>query len=202
MRSFIRQSILSSILPKQEILEDEKFIADIEEICRRIVEAFRSGNKVLVFGNGGSAADAQHIAGEFVSKFRLVRSSLPAIALTTDTSIITSIGNDFGYEHIFEKQIEGLAQKGDVVIGISTSGGSRNISKAFIMARMKGAYVVGLLGKDGGENRKYADKALIVPSEDTPRIQESHILISHIICDIVEKTMFGENEDYEQSSVS
>lgn len=202
MRSFIRQSILSSILPKQVILEDEDFIAAIEEICCKIVDAFRNGNKVLIFGNGGSAADAQHIAGEFVSKFRLVRSSLPAIALTTDTSIITSIGNDFGYDHIFEKQIEGLARKGDIVIGISTSGTSRNISKAFIMAKMKGAYVIGLLGKDGGENRKYTDKALVVPSDDTPRIQEAHILLAHIICDIVEKAMFGENSDYEQSSVS
>jgi D-sedoheptulose 7-phosphate isomerase len=184
------------------MLEDEKFIGDIFEISCKVIEAYKNGKKVLLFGNGGSAADAQHIAGELVSKFRLNRLSLPAIALTTDTSILTSIGNDFGYEHVFEKQVEGLAEKGDVVIGISTSGNSPNVSLAFKAAREKGAYVIALLGKDGGENKKYAHKPLIVPSDDTPRIQESHILIGHIICDITEKALFGENKEYEQSCVS
>lgn len=184
------------------MLQDERFIEQIEEMAVKIIEAYNNGKKVLIFGNGGSAADAQHIAGELVSKFRLVRNSLPAIALTTDTSIMTSIGNDFGFTHVFEKQVEGLANEGDIVIGISTSGGSKNISLAFKMARRKGAYTIALLGKDGGENRKHANMALIVPSDDTPRIQESHIMIAHIICDIVEKSLFEVQTAYAQSSVS
>jgi D-sedoheptulose 7-phosphate isomerase len=186
----------------QKMLEDDNIISSIEGISQKIIEAYNNGNKVLIFGNGGSAADSQHIAGELVNKFRLNRASLPAIALTTDTSVLTSIGNDFGFNHIFEKQVEGLANKGDIVIGISTSGNSKNITLAFKMAKMKGAYVIGLLGNDGGENIKYTDKAVVVPSKDTPRIQETQMLIAHIICDIVEKTLFGENKSYEQSSVS
>ena len=202
MKNFIRENILMSILPKQKMLEDENIICDIEEVSLKIIESYNNGNKVLIFGNGGSAADSQHIAGELVSKFRLNRGSLPAIAVTTDTSVITSIGNDFGYNHIFEKQVEGLANKGDIVIGISTSGNSKNITLAFKMAKRKGAYVIGLLGNDGGENIRYTNKAIVVPSNDTPRIQGIHILIAHIICDIVEKTLYGDNKVYEQSSVS
>lgn len=202
MKNFIKENIYLSILPKQRIIENPEFIADIEEVAVRIIMAYKNNNKVLIFGNGGSAADAQHIAGELVSKFRMNRASLPAIALTTDTSVLTSIGNDFGFEHVFEKQVEGLVQRGDVVIGISTSGNSENISLAFKMAKEKGAYVIGLLGRDGGDNKLFADKALIVPSQDTPRIQEVHILIAHIICDVVEKSIFGVEGSYEQSSVS
>lgn len=163
MKNFIRENILMSILPKQKMLEDENIICDIEEVSLKIIESYNNGNKVLIFGNGGSAADSQHIAGELVSKFRLNRGSLPAIAVTTDTSVITSIGNDFEYNYIFEKQVEGLANKGEI---------------------------------------RYTNKAIVVPSNDTPRIQGIHILIAHIICDIVEKTLYGDNKVYEQSSVS
>lgn len=158
----------------------------VETLCT----ALSSGKKILVMGNGGSAADAQHFAAEFIGRFKLERPSLPAIALTTDSSILTAIGNDYGYDAVFARQVEGLAATGDVVIGISTSGNSPNVLAAMRLAKEKGCVTLSLLGRDGGSIKAVSDIPLIVPSSDTPRIQEAHILIIHIICDLVEKRLF------------
>lgn len=188
MESIIGQ-IRENINVKQSLLEREDILLNIENAIKCITHCFQRGNKVLLFGNGGSAGDAQHIAAELIGRFKLDRKALPAIALTTDTSALTSISNDYGYDDVFRRQVEGLARKGDVVIGISTSGNSANITRAFEEARAQKAATIALLGKGGGESRKSADIAIIVPSDDTPRIQETHILIGHIICDQVEKEL-------------
>ena len=145
-----------------------------------------------MIGNGGSAADAQHIAAEMVGRYGFDRPSLPSLALTTDTSALTAIGNDYGYDQVFSRQLDGMGQDGDLFIGISTSGNSKNLINAFEVAKKKNILSVALVGKDGGEMAKLADIALVVPSDSTPRIQESHILIGHIICDIIEKEIFGD----------
>ena len=154
-------------------------------------EAFAKGNKLLVMGNGGSAADAQHFAAEIIGRFKLERPALPAIALTTDSSILTAIGNDYGFDAVFSRQVEGLAAHGDVVFGISTSGNSPNVKAALEKAKAKGCTTIALLGRDGGSIKELADIPLIVPSFDTPRIQEGHITIIHIICDLLEKRLFA-----------
>ena len=161
--------------------------ATIVKVCSDITAAFNNGNKVLLLGNGGSAADAQHIAAELVGRFKLQRRALPAIALTTDTSILTALGNDYSFEYVFCRQVEALAQKGDIVIGISTSGNSVNILKGIQSAVAAGCTTIGLLGGNGGTLKSEVDTAILVPSNDTPRIQECHILLGHIICDIVER---------------
>jgi D-sedoheptulose 7-phosphate isomerase len=168
----------------------EVCIDDMVKAADILLEAFRAGKKLLIFGNGGSASDAQHIACEFVSKFRLERQGLPAIALSTDTSILTAIPNDYHFDRIFKRQVEALGQEGDVAIGISTSGNSPNVLAAIAEAKGKGMATIGLCGADG-KLKDAVDVAICVPSTDTPRIQESHIAIGHIICDIVEKEMFG-----------
>jgi D-sedoheptulose 7-phosphate isomerase len=150
------------------------------------------GQKTILAGNGGSAADAQHIAAELVGRYGFDRPSIPSLALTTDTSNLTAIGNDYGYDQVFSRQLEGMGHGGDIFIGISTSGNSINIIKAFESAKKKNIMTVALTGKDGGEMAKMADIALVVPSNSTPRIQESHILIGHILCDIIEKEIFGD----------
>ncbi|MEW6618073.1 MAG: D-sedoheptulose 7-phosphate isomerase [bacterium] len=155
-----------------------------------IIEAYQKGGKVLLMGNGGSAADAQHIAGELVGRFKKERKALPAIALTTDTSILTAIGNDYNFDEIFRRQVEALAQQGDIVIGITTSGTSPNVLLGIEKANEIGAKTIGLSGRDGGKLRQIANLCLIVPSNNTPRIQEAHITIGHIICDLVEETLF------------
>lgn len=175
----------------QVIAEIERTLGDrIAEAVEMLIAAMAQGNKLLVMGNGGSAADAQHFAAEIIGRFKLERRALPAIALTTDTSILTALGNDYGFDRIFVRQVEGLAQPGDVVIGISTSGNSPNVFAALAQARTMGCKTIGLLGKDGGSIRAEADVALIVPSDDTPRIQEGHLTIIHIICDLLEKRLF------------
>ena len=151
-----------------------------------VVETLKSGNKVLLCGNGGSAADAQHIAAELTGRYKTERKGLPGIALTTDTSALTAIGNDYGYERIFDRQIEALANKGDLIIGISTSGNSKNVINAFIIGKQLGCNTLGFSGKDGGDMNKICDINLVVPSNDTPRIQEIHILFGHTICQIVD----------------
>ncbi len=158
----------------------------IENIASLIIAAYRTGGKVVLLGNGGSAADAQHIAAELVGQFAIKRQALPAIALNTNTSILTAVANDYGYEAVFSRQIEALAQTGDIVIGISTSGNSANVIAAIKTAKMKGAKTIGLTGGNGGKLAEVADLGLIVPSESTPRIQEAHITIGHIICELVE----------------
>lgn len=192
MNDFIIQQINENYKIKQLLLENNEYIEQIKAITNTIIHAYQSENKIMICGNGGSAADAQHMAAELVSKFRFDRKALPAIALTTNSSILTSIGNDFDYNNIFERQVEAFGNQGDILIGISTSGNSKNITKAFKKAKGLGVISIALLGKDGGENKQYADMSLILPSNDTPRIQESHIMIIHIICDLVEKTLFSD----------
>ncbi len=161
----------------------------INEISLLINRALFNGKKLLIMGNGGSAADSQHFAAEIVGRYKIERPGYPAIALTTDTSIITSIANDYSYERIFSRQIESLAEKGDIVIGLSTSGNSRNVMEGFIVAEKKGCKTFALLGKDGGMLKNYADYKLIIPSDTTARVQECHILIIHLLCDLFEKEL-------------
>jgi len=163
----------------------------IAEMVTLLVETFTQGGKLLVMGNGGSAADAQHFVAEIVGRFKMERRGLPAIALSTDTSILTAIGNDYGFDRVFYRQVEALAAPGDLVVGISTSGNSVNVLQALELAREKGCKTVGLLGKDGGSIKEVCDLALIVPTNDTPRVQEGHITIIHIVCDLLEKSMFA-----------
>jgi len=164
----------------------------IAEMAVFLTDTFRSGGKLMVMGNGGSAADSQHFAAEIVSRFRMERPGLPAIALSTDTSILTAIGNDYGFDFVFRRQVEALATPGDIVVGISTSGNSTNVKLALELAHENGCRTIALLGRDGGSIKGVCDLALVVPSDDTPRIQEGHIAIIHIVCDLVEKAMFGE----------
>lgn len=162
-------------------------IEPIEHIGARLVAALQSGGKLLLCGNGGSAADAQHIAAELVGRFARARAGLPAIALTTDTSALTAIANDFGYEQVFARQVQALARPGDVLVGISTSGNSANVLQAVDMARGMGVHTVGLLGGTGGVLAGRVDDALVVPSSETPRIQECHILLGHIWCQMIDE---------------
>lgn len=164
----------------------ETLAHSIDTACILLTECIKNGNKVLLFGNGGSAGDAQHIAAEFTGRFVKERRSLPAIALTTDTSALTAIGNDYGFERVFERQVEGLANKGDVLIGISTSGNSVNVIKALDLGKKLGCKTIGLSGRDGGKMNDHCDINLVVPSQSTARIQEMHILIGHIICGAVD----------------
>jgi D-sedoheptulose 7-phosphate isomerase len=165
--------------------------AIIVKIANAIIESYKKGGKVLLFGNGGSAADAQHIAAELVGKYKLVRDPLPAMALTVNTSILTACANDFGYEHVFAKQIKAHADKNDVVIGISTSGTSPNVLEGIKAAKEKGCFTVGFSGERKTGLGEMVDLWLQVPTSDTPRIQESHITAGHIICFLVEKSIFG-----------
>ena len=175
---------------KNKIAEDPELMSVIIKIAEIIIEAYRNGKKVILFGNGGSAADAQHITAELVGKYYVDRDPLPAVALTTNTSSLTAIGNDYSFDIVFARQLKALGQKGDVVIGISTSGNSENVIQAFKVAREMGLITVGFTGKSGGKLRSVADHCLCIPSDDTPRIQEGHITIGHIICEIVERELF------------
>lgn len=177
----------------QEVLStvSSEMSDDILLACCAIVDALKQGNKVLIMGNGGSAADAQHFAAELVGRFLLERKALPAVALTTDSSILTAVGNDYGFDEIFKRQVEALAQPGDVVIGISTSGLSNNVFHALTAANEVGCKTIGLLGRDGGNISGIVDINLTVPEKYTPYIQGTHGAIIHIICDLVEKEMFG-----------
>ena len=191
MKNYIKDQIRKSYETKQAIYENEDLLNKIETVARKCIDLYRGDKKTILAGNGGSAADAQHIAAELVGRYGFDRPSLPSLALTTDTSNLTAIGNDYGYDQVFSRQLEGMGQKGDIFIGISTSGNSANIIRAFDSAKQKGIMTVALTGRDGGEMAKLADIALIVPSDSTPRIQESHILIGHILCDIIEKEIFA-----------
>ena len=165
-------------------------IGDSLEIAAKLcIESLQNGGKILIFGNGGSAADAQHIAAELVGRYKAERKGLAAIALTTDTSVLTSIGNDYGYERVFDRQVEALANEGDVVIGISTSGSSTNVINALKLANDSGCKTIGLSGRGGGDMNEVCDINLVVPAEDTPRIQEMHIVIGHTICHLIERNI-------------
>lgn len=185
----IRRSIRESIAVKEQLLQEQTAL--IARLAGILVDAFRSGHKLVLFGNGGSAADAQHVAGELVNRFLMDRDALPAIALTTNTSVLTAISNDAGFEHIFSRQVQALVQQGDVAVGISTSGNSPNVIKGIFAAREKGAITVGFSGRSGGKLKEQVDVCLCVPSDSTPRIQEAHITVWHAICQVVEQELFG-----------
>ena len=184
MQSIIKHEFSEHIKVSVETI---KSIGKPIEIAAKIcIDSLKNGNKILIFGNGGSAADAQHIAAELVGRYKTERKGIPAIALTTDTSAITSIANDYGYLHIFDRQVEALANKDDVAIGISTGGSSTNVISALKLANNLGCKTIGFSGKDGGEFNALCDVNLIAIAEDTPRIQEMHILIGHTICHLIE----------------
>lgn len=187
----IKQQINNSISVKQNVLESN--VKDIEDVVNTIIAAFKDDKKVIWFGNGGSAADAQHLSCELVSKFKLERKALPSIALTTNTSILTAVSNDYSCEKIFERQVESLAEKGDILIGITTSGKSPNVISALEKGRQIGTTNIALIGEYNDKIKNCVDFLISVQSKDTPRIQEAHIMIGHIICEIVEKTIFGES---------
>lgn len=187
--NYVRDSIRESIAVKEAVLASDALLGSIARVAQVCIDAMRSGNRVLLAGNGGSAADAQHIAAEFVSRFMYDRPGLPAMALTTDTSALTAIGNDYGYELLFRRQLEANGRCGDVFIGITTSGNSKNILRGFERAKELGIVTVALCGA-GGVAATMCDHAIAVPSGSTPRIQESHIAIGHIICGLVESAMF------------
>ncbi|MEA5257730.1 D-sedoheptulose 7-phosphate isomerase [Arcicella aquatica] len=190
--NLIKSQIEGSISTKQALLSDAQLISLIDEVATVVVAAYKSGNKTLLAGNGGSAADAQHIAGEFVSRFYFDRPGLASIALTTDTSVLTAIGNDYGYEKLFSRQVQAQGKPGDIFIGISTSGNSPNVIKALETCKEMGIISIGLTGEKGGAMADLCDYCIKVPSNETPRIQEVHILIGHIICCIVEEEIFAE----------
>jgi len=191
MKNFVKNQIKKSYEVKKNILENKGLFNKIIRVGEVLINVYKNGNKLLIAGNGGSAADAQHIAGELVSKFYFDRPALPAIALTTDTSIITAIGNDYGYEYLFSRQIEANGVKGDVFLGISTSGNSKNIIEGLKTAKEKGLITIGLTGESGGKMKNLCDYCICVPSNETPRIQEAHILIGHILCSVIEEAIFG-----------
>jgi len=192
VEKIVKEILNESIRVKKKIVDDPSLLSQINNISSIIIEAYRKKKKVILFGNGGSAADAQHIAGELVNRLHLEREALPAIALTTDSSVLTSIANDYDYSRIFARQVEALAKEGDVVIGISTSGSSSNVIEAVKTAKEKGAKTVGFTGNKGGKLAELVDFVISVPSDETPRIQESHITIFHIICCLVERELFGD----------
>lgn len=183
----IRVLITQSIDVKKSILSDEKLLFRIGEAADLIIKTYRDGGKLLLCGNGGSAGDAQHIAGEFVARFYLERRALPAIAFNTNSSVVTAIGNDYEYNVIFERQVEAYGKPGDTLIAISTSGNSESVYRAIERSNSLGVHTVGLLGKGGGRCAGLCEKALVIPSDVTPRIQECHIMVGHIICEIVER---------------
>ena len=185
-----QQKIRNYILSSSEVVHGSVLLApSIEKSIVAIVKCFRKGNKVVLFGNGGSAADAQHIAAEFIGRFKINRKSLPAIALSDNSSTITAISNDFSFDSVFSRQCEGLILKGDVVIGISTSGNSLNVKKGITTSKKKGAITIGLLGNNGGSIKKCVDIPLIVDATETSHIQEVHRIIYHVICEIVENKL-------------
>jgi D-sedoheptulose 7-phosphate isomerase len=191
-------TLLNELREHQGVLEQtvEQNADVVGHIADAIVRCFRGGNKLLICGNGGSAADAQHVAGEFVNRFRYDHAALPAIALTTDTSILTCIGNDSAFENIFSRQVEAMGKPGDILAGISTSGKSSNILKALDIARARGLTTIGFTGDKGrGSLGSKSDLCLIVPSTDTPRIQESHIFVWHVICGVVEQNLFPKQKN-------
>ncbi len=188
MKEKIKAELLQSIEVKKQVIDS--LIPQIEQAAKLMVTALKNGNKIMFFGNGGSAADSQHLAGEMIGRFLKERKSLPAIALSTDTSILTCLSNDYGFDIVFSRQIEGLAKSGDIAFGISTSGNSKNVLLGLEKAKELGCKTIGLLGCDGGKIAKKAEIAITVPSKATPRVQESHITIGHIICNLIEQELF------------
>lgn len=192
LQDLVGNRIQRSLDVKKELLLDASFRDLIVNVALRMVDSLRLGGKVFFFGNGGSAADAQHLAAEFAGRYLKERSALPALALGANPSSVTAIGNDYGFDLVFAREIDALGKQGDVAVGISTSGNSRNVIRALEMAKLKSIYTVALAGASGGMLKNVADCTLCIPSEETPRIQECHILTGHIICEIVERMMFGD----------
>jgi len=188
----VSHSIQASIAVKELLLRNAEVVSIIATVCALLVDALGKRNKVLLFGNGGSAADAQHIAAEFVGRFAFDRPALPALALSVNTSCVTAIGNDYGFDRIFSRQIEALAHTGDVAIGISTSGNSSNVVDAMLVAKKMRLHTIALTGCTGGKLKNAVDHCICAPSNETPRIQECHILIGHIISQLVEEVLFHE----------
>ena len=189
MKSIIKYEFSEHIKASQNTLDS--IVDQIETASKICINSLKNGGKILIMGNGGSAADAQHIAAELVGRYKTERKGLPAIALTTDTSAITSIANDYGFLHVFDRQVEALAHKGDVVIGISTGGTSPNVVNGLTTANKMGCKTIGLSGKDGGDFNSICDVNLLVNADDTPRIQEMHILIGHTICHLIDQEFTG-----------
>jgi D-sedoheptulose 7-phosphate isomerase len=187
----IKNIIQASIYTKQQILQNEELLKTIEKVVDVITDAFKKGNRVYFCGNGGSAADAQHLAAEFSGRFYTDRKALPAEALHCNSSYLTAVANDYGFDVVYSRMIDGIGQSGDVLVGLSTSGNSGNIVKAFETAREKGMITVGFTGATGGILKSISNYLINIPSADTPRIQESHIMIGHIICQLVEEKIFA-----------
>ncbi|MBS7824767.1 D-sedoheptulose 7-phosphate isomerase [Wohlfahrtiimonas chitiniclastica] len=191
MKDNIIAQIEASIATKAAILEDANLIATLENVAETLIDVYREQGKILIVGNGGSAADAQHMAAELVGRFELEREGLPAIALTTDTSILTAVGNDYGYHYTFARQVEALGQPNDALIAISTSGNSESIVNAVKAARKKGIYTIGLTGSRVCMMDELCDVMIKIPSTHTPRIQESHLLVEHMLCQLIETALFA-----------
>ena len=192
--AIVRQRILDSISVKNDLLKDATYVETVARAAAVIAQAIQKGNKVLFFGNGGSAADAQHLAAELTGRYLRERPALPALALTANSSALTAIGNDYSYDLVFARQLQALGNKGDIAFGITTSGNSQNVIKAMEMAAAKELVTVGLTGATGGRLRTAVAHCLCVPSTDTPRIQECHILTGHILCEIIESECGGESD--------
>ncbi len=190
LNDLVLDRIQRSIEVKQALLMDADFRELVAQAAMQIVTSLRAGGKVLFFGNGGSAADAQHLAAEFTGRYLKERRALPALALHGNSSAVTAIGNDYGFDQVFARQMEALGKEGDVAVGISTSGNSRNVVRALEVAKSKGIFTVALTGASGGAMKNVADCTLRIPSEETPRIQECHILTGHILCEIAEEMLF------------
>lgn len=191
MANKIKEIVQASIDVKHLVLQNDTLLKTVEQCIAAITNAFNNGSKVLFCGNGGSAADAQHLAAEFSGRFYTDRDALPAEALHVNTSYLTAVANDYSYEDIYARLVKGIGKKGDVLVGLTTSGNSGNIIKAFEAARLKGMITIGFTGETGGKIKPLCDYLINVPSKDTPRIQESHIMLGHIICQLVEEQLFG-----------
>jgi D-sedoheptulose 7-phosphate isomerase len=191
LHDLVQDRIQCSIELNRALLSDVSFRDQVARAAIQIVKALRAGGKILFFGNGGSAADAQHLAAEFTGRYLKERRALPALALNANSSSVTAIGNDYGFDLVFARQLEALGNEGDVAVGISTSGNSRNVLRALEVAKTKSIYTVALTGASGGSVRNVADSTICIPSDETPRIQECHILTGHLICEMVELTLFN-----------
>jgi len=190
MRAKIEMAFQESAQVKLQFIQNEENVAKIMEVAKRIMAAYRKGHKVLLFGNGGSACDASHLAAELVNRYKKDREGLPAIALATDMAVVTSISNDYDYTDLFSRQLKAIGHKGDIAIAISTSGNSPNVLKAVQVAKEKGLITIGFAGKDGGKLAGLVDYSFIIPSNNTARIQEAHITLGHILCELIEDEMF------------
>lgn len=191
MKDLIVHRISESAQVKQSLLNDERLLENLQALAQACIQCFRKGNKVLFCGNGGSAADAQHLAAELSGRFYFDRPPLPAEALHVNTSFLTAVANDYSYEEVFSRMIEAIGQPGDILIGLSTSGNSPNVLKALGKAKEKGMLTAAFTGSSGGKMKDSVEWLINVPSTDTPRIQEAHILLGHILCEIIEKELFS-----------